>query len=76
MKTADQIIVEIKELPATEQQKIVAYVDSIRESVFHDVDGASVSEEWILEEVELCKQGVDVEVAESVDDFCQKHGLT
>ncbi len=74
MQTAQDIILGFKQLSPEEQRKVVDFVNASQETLY-TVDNEMISEDWLLEEAELCKQRVESEEHSSADDFCKSHNL-
>jgi hypothetical protein len=70
-----EIILELEKLSQEERREVFRHFVQETET-FQLIDGSTVSEDWILEEVSLCKTHVNTEEHTSADDFCESHGLT
>jgi len=60
MKTAEEIILEFKELPTEEWRKVVEYVDSAREDAFQITHYSPEDMAKIEHDLEEAKRGINV----------------
>jgi len=89
MKTAEEIILEFKELPPEEWDKVVEYVDSVKEQEETNFLNQAFEEEYVEEEnyspedialldrlQEEAEQGINVEEFSSMEEAIKSLGLT
>lgn len=76
MKTAEEIILEFKELPPEEWKKVVDDVDSTRENTFQITQYSDKDLTLLDQRYQEAKNGINVDRFSSMEEAIQFLGLT
>ncbi|RJP22061.1 MAG: hypothetical protein C4527_22280 [Candidatus Omnitrophota bacterium] len=75
MKSAEEIILEIQELPPQERQKVEDFVTANKEEEFKATYYPPGVIQMLLQEAELSKKRIDTFECSSADELCKSLGL-